>query len=41
MHPKNKPNWTIENVKIERQAKAWLPTVFERIAALFVRESGF
>ena len=29
------------NVKIETQAKAWLPTVFERFAALLVRESGF
>jgi putative peptide zinc metalloprotease protein len=26
---------------IETQAKAWLPTFFERVAALFVRESGF
>jgi hypothetical protein len=31
----------LANVKIETQAKAWLPAVFERIAALFVRESGF
>ncbi|MBC7755447.1 MAG: HlyD family efflux transporter periplasmic adaptor subunit [Bdellovibrio sp.] len=32
---------TVANVKIETEAKAWLPTVFERVAALFVRESGF
>lgn len=31
----------LANVKIETQAKAWLPIVFERVAALFVRESGF
>ena len=31
----------VANVKIETEAKAWLPTVFERVAALFVRESGF
>lgn len=41
---KRQPNlqkMTVANVKIETEAKAWLPTVFERIAALFVRESGF
>ncbi len=41
---KQQPNlqkMTLTNVKIETQAKAWLPTVFERVAALFVRESGF
>lgn len=31
----------LANVKIETAAKAWLPTVFERFAALLVRESGF
>ncbi len=31
----------IANVKIQTEAKACLPTVFERVAALFVRESGF
>lgn len=29
------------NVKIETQAKAWLPTAVERVAGLLVRESGF
>jgi putative peptide zinc metalloprotease protein len=29
------------NVKIETSPNAWLPSVFNRIAALFVRESGF
>lgn len=40
----NQPRLSImalANVKIETQAKAWLPTVFERVAALLVRESGF
>ncbi len=32
---------SLANVKIETVAKAWLPTVFERVAALLVRESGF
>jgi putative peptide zinc metalloprotease protein len=31
----------LANVNIETAAKAWLPTVFERVAALLVRESGF
>lgn len=31
----------LANVNIETVAKAWLPTVFERVAALLVRESGF
>ena len=31
----------LAHVQIETQAKAWLPTAFERVAALFVRESGF
>jgi putative peptide zinc metalloprotease protein len=31
----------LANVDIETQAKAWLPAVFERMAALLVRESGF
>lgn len=29
------------NVAIQTQARAWLPTIFERVAALLVRESGF
>ena len=29
------------NVVIQTQARAWLPSAFERVAALFVRESGF
>jgi putative peptide zinc metalloprotease protein len=37
----NLQRMAMANVKIETQAKAWLPTVFNRIAALFVRESGF
>jgi putative peptide zinc metalloprotease protein len=37
----NLQKMTVANVKIETEAKAWLPTVFERVAALFVRESGF
>jgi putative peptide zinc metalloprotease protein len=37
----NLQKMAIANVKIETEAKAWLPTVVERIAALFVRESGF
>ncbi len=32
---------TVANAKIETEAKALLPTMFERLAALFVRESGF
>jgi putative peptide zinc metalloprotease protein len=32
---------TTGNVVIETQAKAWLPSLFERVAAAFVRESGF
>ena len=31
----------LAHVQIETQAKAWLPTIFERVAALLVRESGF
>ena len=31
----------IADVKIETQARAWLPTFADRIAAIFVRESGF
>lgn len=41
---KQQPNlqkMALANVKIETAAKAWLPTVFERVAALLVRESGF
>ena len=37
----NITNMTLASVKINTQAKAWLPSVVERIAALFVRESGF
>jgi len=29
------------NVVIQTQARAWLPSAFERVAAAFVRESGF
>ncbi len=32
---------TLANVSISTQAKAWLPSVFNRFAALFIRESGF
>ena len=41
---KQQPNlqkMALANVNIETAAKAWLPTVFERVAALLVRESGF
>jgi putative peptide zinc metalloprotease protein len=41
---KQQPNlqkMALANVNIETAAKAWLPTVFERLAALLVRESGF
>ena len=31
----------VGNASIDTKAKAWLPTAFERIAALFIRESGF
>ena len=37
----NLQKMVVANVKIETEAKAWLPAVFERVAALFVRESGF
>lgn len=29
------------NAVIQTKAQAWLPTVFERIAAIAIRESGF
>jgi hypothetical protein len=41
---KQQPNMqkmALANVNIDTAAKAWLPTVFERVAALLVRESGF
>ena len=37
----NLQKMTLANVSITTEAKAWLPNVFNRLAALFVRESGF
>ena len=37
----NLQRMAVGNVKIQTQARAWLPTAFERVAALLVRESGF
>lgn len=31
----------VANVEIETNSKAWFPAFFDRVAALFVRESGF
>lgn len=41
INPQVMHHMLVGDVKIETEAKAWLPTVFERFAALFIRESGF
>ncbi len=37
----NLESMAVGNVVIQTEARAWLPTTFKHIAAIFIRESGF